>query len=440
MFSVSRSLDGDHRLQMLFAIGAGNAMESFDWGIYATFAVFFAPQFFDSGSSISNILDTFGVFAVGFIARPFGGLLFGWLADLRGRQLSMSLTIGVAAAGSLVIGSSPTHATIGTWAAVILVICRLVQGLAQGGELPSAQTYLSEVAPRQQRGLWSSLLYFSGAIGTMAGILLAAVLSTELTDEQMYDFGWRIPFILGGMFALFALYMRCRMAETEIFTQELAAAKARPGHVSVLNKIWKHPGLLVRVAGITVGVTVVYYVWAISAPAYAISVRGVPATAALWAGVFANLVYLAALVFWGFVSDKIGRKPVLLFGVVSLMVLLHPLNAIVRGQAWQLFTAMTIAMALIACTVSILPAVYAEMFPTAIRATGFGVPYSLVVALFGGTAPYLQTFFADKGIASAFIWYAIAMLAITVATIVCIPETKALDLSGATDRDGASER
>ncbi|MEV0947740.1 MFS transporter [Rhodococcus sp. NPDC049939] len=423
--------DSPNRLRTLFGIGAGNAMESFDWSIYATFAVFFAPQFFHSGSSISNILATLAVFAVGFVARPFGGFLFGWLADMRGRQLSMSLTVGLAAAGSLAIGSSPTYDTIGIWAAVLLVAARLVQGLAQGGELPVAQTYLSEVAPRERRGLWSSLIYFSGGIGVIAGTLLAAILSSALTDEQMRDFGWRIPFILGGMFALFSLHMRRRMAETETFTRAIEAAKAEPECASAWKKMWQRRRLLLSVCGVTVGATVVYYVWAVSAPVYAISVRGVPATGALWAGVLANLVFLAALPFWGIVSDKIGRKPVLIFGTVALMFLLHPLNSIVKGQAWQLFIAMAIAMILIACITSLLPAVFAELFPTGIRATGVGVPYSLVVALFGGTAPYLQTFFADKEIASAFTWYAIGVMSITVVTLVLMPETKARDLDTA---------
>ncbi|WP_245813690.1 MFS transporter [Rhodococcus marinonascens] len=404
-------------------------MESFDWSIYTTFAVFFAPQFFNSGSAVSDLLSTLAVFAVGFVARPFGGFLFGWLADRRGRQLSMALTVGVGAAGSLVIGLTPTHATIGTWAAFVLLVGRLLQSLAFSGELPAAQTYISEVAPRERRGLWSSLIYVSGTVGLITGTLLAAVLSSVLTPAQMNDFGWRIPFILGGLFGLFALYIRSRLPETETFTKALEAANAEPGHGSVLKKMWQRPGLLLRVIGITVGGTVVFFVWVAAAPAYAISVRGVPATGALWAGVFANLVLLAALPFWGIISDKIGRKPVLIFGTVTLMLVLFPLNAIIKGQAWQLFIAMAIAMILIASTVSILPAVYAEMFPTGIRATALAVPYSIAVALFGGTAPYLQTFFADNEIPDAFNWYAIGMMAITVVTVVFMPETKALDLT-----------
>jgi MHS family alpha-ketoglutarate permease-like MFS transporter len=195
--------------------------------------------------------------------------------------------------------------------------------------------------------------------------------------------------------------------------------------------MWERPGLLFRVIGITVGATVVYYVWAVSAPAYAISVRGLPATGALWAGVFANLVFLITLPFWGIVSDRIGRKPVLIFGELMLIILLFPLNAMIKGQPWQLFVAMSIALVLIGCFSAIGPAVYAEMFPTGIRAAGLGVPYSIAVALFGGTAPYLQTFFADRHIPAAFNWYAIGLMSISVVTVVFMPETRGRDLRDA---------
>ncbi|WP_425569792.1 MFS transporter [Rhodococcus olei] len=417
------------RLQTFVGVGAGNAMEWFDWNIYATFAAFFAPQFFHSGDAVSDMLKTLAIFAVGFVARPFGGMLFGWLADRKGRQLSMTLAVGLAAAGSLVIGLTPTYGSIGAWAALVLLVCRLLQGLAHGGELPSAQTYVTEVAPRERRGLWSSLIYFSGTLGVVVGTVLAAILSTTLSSAQMHDFGWRVPFLLGGVFGLFSLYMRSRMPETETFTKAAEAAEAQPVRESMWRKIWERPGLLLRVVGLTIGGTVVYYVWAVSAPAYAISVRGVPATQALWAGVGASLVFLVALPLWGMLSDRIGRRPVLMFGAVMLMVLLFPLGSIVRGEAWQLFVAMTIAMVLIGCISSIAPAVYAEMFPTGIRAAGLGVPYSFAVALFGGTAPYLQTFLADRGLPNAFNWYAIALMGVTLLTVVFMPETRARDLS-----------
>ena len=206
------------------------------------------------------------------------------------------------------------------WASVILVLARLAQGLAHGGELPSAQTYIAEAAPRERRGLWSSLIYFSGTIGQLAGTLLAAILSTVLTQDAMTAYGWRIPFVLGGVFGLYALYMRLRMHETEVFVDEVVhddppRRRAHRTKGGIWQTIKEHPKLLFQVIGLTMGATVLYYVWAISAPAYAINVLHVPAAGALWAGIAAQVVFLIVLPLWGIVSDRIGRKPVLLTAV-----------------------------------------------------------------------------------------------------------------------------
>ncbi len=424
------------RAHTLVGIGSGNAMEWFDWGVYTTFTPFFASQFFHSGNPVSDVLETLVVFAVGFVARPFGGWLFGWVADRKGRKLSMTLTVALAALGSLAIGLSPNYALIGVGASVILVLARLGQGLAHGGELPSAQTYIAEAAPKERRGLWSSLIYFSGTIGQIAGTLLAAILSTALSGAQMDAFGWRIPFVLGGLFGLYALYMRLRMHETEVFVDEAVhddPTVADEAHLhtkkgAIWQTIKEHPKLLFQVIGLTMGATVLYYAWAISAPAYGISVLHMPAAGALWAGVAAQLIFLIVLPVWGMVSDRIGRKPVLLTAVIGLVVLSFPLNAILSTSPWSLFVAMSIALIFLGAFSSIGPAVYSEIFPTRIRAIGLAVPYSIAVALFGGTAPYLQTYFASQHMTSTFIWYGVVLGVLSGLVVLTLPETKGIDL------------
>ena len=416
------------KARTIFGIGVGNALEWYDWNIYATFTVYIASQFFASGDATSDVLKTLAVFAVGFLARPFGGFVFGWVADRSGRQLSMTLAVGLAAAGSLVIGITPSYASIGVLAPIVLVVARLVQGLAHGGELPAAQTYLSEMAPAEKRGLWSSLIYFSGTCGVIVGTLMGAVLATVLSKEEMAAYGWRIPFILGGLFGLFALWIRSRMHETGTFTAaaEAIAPAERP---SLVRQIMAHPKLLLRVIGLTVGGTVIYYVWAVAAPSFAISNRGIDASGALWAGVVAQVIFIGTLPLWGMLSDRIGRRPVLLIACAAMGVLLIPLNAIIGNSAVMLAVAMTIALIFIGGFVSIAPAVFAEMFPTAIRAAGLGVPYSIAVALFGGTSPYLQAWFASIGAPAAFYWYTIGLAVISIVTVVLMPETRARDLS-----------
>lgn len=420
---------GQKRTKTIVGTGVGNALEWFDWNIYAIFATFFAAQFFSGANQFSAVLSTLAVFAVGFVARPFGGFLFGWISDRRGRRAAMTLSVALAAGGSFAIGLSPTYESIGVGASLILLTARLVQGLAHGGELPSAQTYLSEVAPPARRGLWASLIYVSGTMGVIAGTGLAAVLTTALDDQQMATWGWRIPFILGGFFGLYALVMRRRLDETEAFEQEVGhqpATRREPLWRAVLQ----HRTQALQVIGMTVGITIVYYAWAISAPQYAISSRGIDPAAALWAGVLASLVFIAALPVWGAVSDRIGRKPVLMICILGLAVAAYPLNALVGSSAVRLGIAMSLALILIAGPAAIVPAFYAELFPTHIRTVGVGVPYSIAVAVFGGTAPYLQTWLGETLGRSWFTGYVVVMLLISLLAIASAPETRGRDLHG----------
>ncbi|KHL04287.1 major facilitator transporter [Sinomonas humi] len=421
---------GNSTTHTVLSTGIGNAAEWYDWGIYATFAPFFSKQLFNPADPTSAILSTLAVFAVGFLARPFGGFLFGWIGDRIGRKTSMTLSIGLAAVGSLLIAVAPTFGAVGPLASLVLLIARLIQGLAHGGELPSSQTFLAESAPKEKRGLWSTLIYFSGTIGTIAGVLMGAIFTIVLTKEQMGAFGWRIPFLVGALLGLWGLVMRARLKETEIFEEEEAEVKAAHAKPKLWPEIVKHRKQALQVIGLTVGLTIVYYVWAIVAPTYAATTLKIDAGQALWAGVAANVVFLIALPLWGKLSDRIGRKPVLLISAVGAAVLNFPMQALLRDSAWQLFISMSVMLVFIAASASIVPAVYAELFPTSIRTVGVGVPYSICVALFGGTAPYLQTLFTDVVKQSwMFNGYAVLMAVISAAVVLSIPETKGKDLT-----------
>ena len=415
--------DKASRRKVLVGTSLGHAIEWYDWGIFAIFVPFFATQFFNSADPVSAVLSSLAVFAVGFLARPLGGFFFGWLADHVGRKPALALTVGGMALGSLVIGLAPTYEAIGVWASLILLSSRIIQGLACGGELPSAQTYLSEMAPAERRGRWSSLIYIASAGGNMVGILVGVILTTILSQTEMTEFGWRIPFLLGGVFGLFTLYIRSQMPETEMFESEPGSAQA-----TTKPRLWpeivRHRRQALQVVGMTVGLTVVYYAWVIAAPAYAISSLGIDESGALWAGVASSLIFMSVMPLWGMLSDRIGRKPVLLIGTVGVAVTLFPLQALVQDSAWQLFAAMTTAMIFIAASVSILPATYAELFPTRIRTLGLAVPYSISVAIFGGTAPYLQVWVGDNFGRSAFTGYIVVLLVISALVITSLPETK----------------
>jgi len=258
-----------------------------------------------------------------------------------------------------------------------------------------------------------------------------------LSPSAMTSFGWRIAFVIGGVFGMYALYMRLRMHETEVFVDDIVHDDAtdtphpRMAKGGIWQTIKEHPRLLLQVIGLTMGATVLYYAWAISAPAYVINVLHAPAAGALWAGVAAQVFFLIALPLWGIVSDRIGRKPVLLVALVGVAVLNLPLNAMLDASPWSLFFAMSIALIFLAAFSSIGPAVYAEIFPTRIRATGLAVPYSIAVALFGGTSPYLQTYFASHHMSSTFVWYGIVLGLVSALVVLTLPETKGIDLRDA---------
>lgn len=425
------------RVKTVVGTGLGNALEWFDWNIYATFAPFLAAQFFSTADSLSAILSTLAVFAIGFVARPLGGFLFGWIADRKGRRFAMSLSVGGASAGSFLIGIAPTYGMVGATASLILLIARLAQGLAHGGELPSAQTYISEAAPAERRGLWSSLIYVSGTMGLVAGTTIGAVMASLLTQDQMGAWGWRVPFLLGGILGLYALVMRRRMPETEAFRaaadrsglgEQGEQGKQVAGRTSMLRDIVGHRKQALQVIGMTLGVTVTYYAWAVSAPQYAISNRGLDPAGALWAGLAANAVFVAVLPLWGALSDRIGRKPVLLISVLGMAAVVLPLDSFVGAEAWQLSVAMAVVMVFLAAGGSILPAVYAELFPTRIRTVGVAVPYSVCIAAFGGTAPYLQTWIGAELGSAYFSGYMVVLLLISSVVIAGLPETRGRSL------------
>ncbi|WP_427128945.1 MFS transporter [Pseudarthrobacter sp. S9] len=406
--------------------GIGNAVEWYDWAIYATFTPFIASQLFSKADPASAVLSTLAIFAVGFVARPLGGFAFGWIGDRIGRKASMTMAVGLASVGSLLIGIAPTFTAVGVGASLVLLLARLIQGLAHGGELPSSQTYLSEMAPKEKRGFWATLIYTSGTVGILFGTLLGAVLNMTLNAEAMNAWGWRVPFLIGAALGLYALIMRARLHETDVFEGETATEKRAP----IWPQIVRHRKQALQVIGLTVGLTVIYYIWGVVAPSYATTALKIDRGEALWAGVIGNIVFIAALPFWGKLSDRIGRKKVLWAGAIGSAVMHFPMTWLLKDSAWQLAVSMSVMLVFIAASAAIVPAVYAELFPTSIRTVGVGVPYSICVAVFGGTAPYLQQWLKNINMAQAFNLYAVALLAISVLFIFTIPETKGKDLRG----------
>ena len=417
----------------LIGVTLGNGLEVFDWTCYAVFAPFFAKALFNPQNATSALLSTLVVFGVGFAIRPFGGLLFGWMADRFGRKHSLLVAIGCASTGMLLIGLTPTYASVGVLAGAVLLVARLLQGLAHTGEVAAAYTYIAEEAPPARRGLWSSSIYVSGFLAIMAATIMGALLTTALSEHQMATWGWRLPFLLGAALGLVTLFLRRGMEETHAFTSATAAPtrNASPKR-SVFANLWTYRASGTRVFLLMASVTAMFYAWAVSGPTWAISVAHLDPTAALWAGVIALAVSASVLPLLGSLSDRIGRRRSFYIYGLGVAVTAFPLDHLARQGAWQFGLAMTIALVLFAFVASILPAVLSELFPTGVRASGIAMPYALSAVVFGGTAPYLQQWTAQHNVSYLFVGYLASAALLGALVMRFTPETAGISLEPTT--------
>ncbi|WP_406031963.1 MFS transporter [Nocardioides sp. NBC_00163] len=410
----------------LVGVSLGNALEVFDWTAYAVLAPFFASQVFNPADPTSALLSTLLVFGAGFVVRPFGGALFGWIADRRGRRASLMAAIACASVGMALIATVPTYEQAGIWAGLVLLVARLLQGLAHTGEVAAAYTYVAEEAPSERRGLWSSAIYVSGYMAIMVATILGAVLATTLSDASMNAWGWRLPFVLGAILGVVTLGLRRRMNETELFERHVGTEVVRR---SLIKDLWMHRAAGLRVFVLMGSLTAMFYAWVVSGPSWATSVAGLERSSALWAGVVALAVGVVALPVFGAMSDRFGRRlNVVLFGVLTA-VLAFPLEWLGRQGLAQFLVAMTVAVLVYSLVASVLPAVLCELFPTSVRASGVAVPYALSAVVFGGTAPYLQQWAAQSGHGALFTGYLAVAGLLGAALMAVTPETRDVDLN-----------
>lgn len=413
------------RAKTILGTGIGNGLEWFDWNIYASFAVYFSALAFNPEDHTSDFLKTMAIFAVGFVARPFGGVVFGWIGDRVGRKHALSLAVICASVGSLLIAVLPTYEQVGVLSSVILLVARLIQGLAHGGEVGSAQTYIAEHAPRERRGLWASSIYVFGTSGLMMGLLLGLVLQSVLTAEQMATWGWRIPFAIGAVLGLAALWIRRSMDESEVFHEEKARQEEQGEKVRVFTQLARNWKTSLQVIFMTAGLTIAYYIWSVSMASLAKQELGYTAQESFGASLIGNVVFIMALPLWGALSDRIGRKTCAIAGLAGTAILYIPLVLLVQGEFWQLVLAICVQLVLLAGFLGHAPAMYSEMFSTANRASGFGIPYAIAIAAFGGTAPLINTAIGNQ---LTFGIYAGIMLVVSIITLATLPETKGISL------------
>ncbi|MFF8833217.1 MFS transporter [Streptomyces sp. NPDC015131] len=407
--------------RQLLAASVGNAVEWYDWYAYTFLATYIAAQVFPAGTgnSLVPLLSTFAVFAVGFFMRPVGGLLMGAVADRHGRRAALTVTILLMGGSSLLVGLTPTYDAAGILAPVVLVTARLLQGLSVGGEFAASTTFLVESAGPGRRGLFSSFQYVSTTLGQLAASGVAAALVGGLGERQMEGWGWRVPFVLGAVLSLVGFWIRRGAQETLRRPAGGEAGTRRPGLFDALRH---HPRASLLIGGITAGGTLAYYTWTSYLPTYAELNAGVGKADALLAGTLSLGFFALLQPVGGLLSDRYGRKPPLLFFGIGFALLGVPLLRSVDSFG-SLLLAQCAGMVLLTGFTSVSAAVNAEIFPARVRAAGIGFPYSLTVALFGGTAPYVGTLFTQAGHPGLFPWYVSALCLVSATVYLRLPET-----------------
>lgn len=414
--------DVRRRLRSIFSGSIGNLVEWYDWYVYSAFALYFAKSFFPKGDQTAQLLNTAAVFAVGFLARPVGGWLMGIYADRYGRKRALFFSVVLMCAGSLIIALTPSYATIGVAAPVLLVLARLLQGLSVGGEYGTSATYLSEVANKENRGFYSSFQYVTLIAGQLTALALLIVLQQfVLSPAQLEAWGWRIPFFIGALCALLAMVMRSHMEETQSFT----AAKTNKKR-GTLSELAKHPRAVATVVGLTTGGTVAFYTYSIYMQKFLANTVGLSKdTATLVSG--ATLLLFAMLQpIVGGLSDRIGRRPILIaFGVLGTLFTVPIMTGISQTtNVWTAFFLIMAALVIVSGYTSINAVVKAELFPAEVRALGVGLPYALTVSIFGGTAEYIALWLKQAGHEPLFYWYVTGTIFLSLLVYVFMRDTR----------------
>jgi MHS family alpha-ketoglutarate permease-like MFS transporter len=376
--------DTRRRVTAILVGSMGNLIEWYDVYAYAAFALYFAASFFPNSDPVAQQLSAAAVFAVGFIARPFGGLIFGHVADRHGRRNMLTWSVLLMCFGSLLIGVTPTYASIGVWAPAVLVLARVLQGISQGGEYGTSATYLAEIAHPERRGFYSGVWYMTLIGGQLCAIALLLVLQKIfLTPEELRAWGWRIPFLIGALLAVCTWWMRRDMPESDHFREAARVARRDAG----LRGALRHWRPLILVVGITVGGTSAFYTYTTYMQKFLKLSVGLTDDQTTMVVTISLVVAIVLQPIYGAISDRIGRKPVLVsFGVLGTLFT-YPLLTTLQGTKSPVVATLLIcaAWAIVTGYTSITAIVKAELFPTNVRALGVGLPYALTASIFGGT-------------------------------------------------------
>jgi MHS family alpha-ketoglutarate permease-like MFS transporter len=418
-------------LKALIGGSVGNMIEWYDWFVYSTFSVYFASAFFPDGNATAQLLNTAGIFAVGFFMRPVGGWLLGRVGDRKGRKAALTTTVTLMSLSAILIAFAPTYDQVGYVSVAVLLVARLLQGLSVGGEYAASAAYLSEASTPGRRGFFASWQMVSMKVGQLVGLGMQISLQHSMSDATLTSWGWRVPFVVGAAGAAGIFYLRRNLMETEAY-DELSAAegdgegageRARRGTLRALLAYKREFALVI---GFSMGGTLCDYTYSTYLTKYLSNTAGLSKDTAALVSFCALIVFMVLQPLAGALSDRVGRRPLLItfgvgavLGTVPLMTALGHVSSF--GGALVLMVA---GLVVITGYTSISAVVKTELFPTHVRALGVALPYSIGNALFGGTAQYVALWFKNAGAESGFYWYVTGCAAVSLVVYLRMRETK----------------
>ena len=404
----------------IVASGMGTFIEWFDWSLFGLFAVYFSQHYFPSEEAWVSMLATGLTFAVAFVFRPIGGWVLGLVADRQGRRKAMVAAMALMAFGSLLIGITPGYDTIGIFAPALLILARVAQGVSTGGDSSNVYIYMSEIAPEKKRYRYGSFVYIFSGGAFLAASLIGYFQTSLLDDAAMSAWGWRVPFILGGVVGVVGIFLRLRLdeslgkaisRETSPEAQATEAGSYRNPDLSVQAKhpLWStiryHWRSVLQLVGFTFMMTLVYYAITVTFPTYAVEVHQADSREVFLAITIATIVYIALHYPVGALADSFGARPILLATSAMFAVMIVPLSSVVTGTFSGMVIMFTVALGVFAPLSALAPVIYSDLFPATIRGAGLGTWYNIAVALFGGTVSLVMTYVTKIGRSDLFFWY-----------------------------------
>jgi MHS family alpha-ketoglutarate permease-like MFS transporter len=396
------------RIRAIAGGSAGNLVEWYDWFAYSAFSLYFARSFFPQGDQTAQLLQTAAVFAVGFLMRPVGAWLMGLYADRAGRKAALTLSVGVMSAGSFAVAMIPSHATIGVAAPVLLTLCRMLQGLSLGGEYGASATYMSEMAGRARRGFWSSFQYSTLIGGQLLSVGVLLVLQALLTRPQLEAWGWRIPFVIGGLLAIVVFWMRANLRESQSFENAKAAGEPRARTMMLFLQHPKETGVIFV---LTAAGSLSFYAFTTYMQKFLKNTAGFSDEVATRINAACLLIFMFLQPLVGWLGDRFGRKTMLAFTFGSLTLFTYPLMTTL-GATRDPFVAFGLALTaliLLSGYTATNAVVKAELFPARVRALGVALPYAIANSVFGGSAEYVALYLKSRNVEPWFYLYVSAM-------------------------------